>query len=174
MATTRQFTPEQLDHEIDLYPGSDSCLANIEGEAHRWYRVRHLVFKYEGLYWSVEYHEPASEDQEDQDRWSTGLDRTVTAVQVRETNVLAKAWVPVDVSPSAEQDGWIPCEGVDNPKLPKPYTMVVIHDQFYCGVTVGCYDNAGWTRFPSGSDDVGVTHWRPLELPDPPAGVPTP
>lgn len=37
----RTFTVDFLDNEIGLYPGSDSCLADIEGDTHRWYRVRH-------------------------------------------------------------------------------------------------------------------------------------
>lgn len=53
---------------------------------------------------------------------------------------------------------------------PRGDELVWIFDEFYHGVTVGYFD--GFTfRHWSGSDDVSVTHWAPLEKPEAPQNV---
>ena len=66
---------------------------------------------------------------------------------------------------------WIPYnhEDKDANPLPKGYAIVWIYDEYYSGVTLGYWD--GYWRHHSGSDDIGVTHWMPLEYPEPPEGV---
>lgn len=46
---------------------------------------------------------------------------------------------------------------------------VWIHDAYYHGVAIGFYDRGGWWVHLSGSDDLHVTHWAPLEPPPAPA-----
>lgn len=92
--STRTFKVEELE-ALDIGPWN--CLANIEGDGHRWYTVRHLIFEYEGRYWAVDYMDPASEIQEDQTKWtdSDNDDDLVTAVEVHQVAVTVKQWQPV-------------------------------------------------------------------------------
>lgn len=46
--------------------------------------------------------------------------------------------------------------------------LVWIHEEHYHGVTLGYYDHGGWWCTWTGSDDCSVSHWAPLEKPDPP------
>jgi hypothetical protein len=106
---TRTFTVAQLE-ELIPRPHHENVLANIEGEAHRWYTVRHLVFEHEGKLWQVDYCDPASEDQEGQARWSMDTDDApdaeVAAIEVRKTVKVFDWWEPVaEPEPAADGDG---------------------------------------------------------------------
>lgn len=47
------------------------------------------------------------------------------------------------------------------------YDLVWINEAFYHGVTMGYFDGFTWCTF-AGSDDCHVTHWAPIEYPEPP------
>lgn len=63
---------------------------------------------------------------------------------------------------------WIPYNHEDKAEFPLPKTgeLVWINDEYYAGVTVGFWD--GYWHNYAGSDDVGVTHWMPLVVPNGP------
>lgn len=91
---TRKFTVKELEEKYDLPWGAISDEAN---DNHRWYTIRDLVFKADdGYFYGVAYMDPATEMQENQDRWyydyKTGL---VSAIRVKEIEVVATRWVPV-------------------------------------------------------------------------------
>lgn len=94
---TRTFTVAEL-NGLDVGPWN--CTENYEGEAHRWYTVRHLVFEHEGAHWMVDYLDPASEIQEDQARWDMSTNDApgaeVTAVQVERVPRVVERFEPVD------------------------------------------------------------------------------
>lgn len=73
---------------------------------------------------------------------------------------MTSAWIPYD--PDDKEVNPLPDNGVH----------VWIHDAYYEGVTIGMRDGNsrnGWWLNASGSDDVGVTHWMPLEVPPAPS-----
>lgn len=63
---------------------------------------------------------------------------------------------------------WIPYdhENRDANPLPTRGDLVWIYDEYYQGATIGYWD--GWWSDSYGSDDVGVSHWMPLEYPKEP------
>ncbi len=64
---------------------------------------------------------------------------------------------------------WVPYDSDDkaaNP-LPEPWVTVWIHDEFYHGVIPGVWAD-GWWQLLTGSDDLGVTHWKPMQVPEAP------
>lgn len=99
MTNTRTFTVVELDDDLVIAPWSKNVLANIEGEPHRWYTVRHLVFEHEGKFWQVEYMDPSTEMQEGQARWDYDTDDApegiVTATEVEKVPVITHEWKPV-------------------------------------------------------------------------------
>lgn len=54
----------------------------------------------------------------------------------------------------------------DERKLPPDDEPVWIFDAYYHGVTIGRW--VGWWEDATGSDDIGVLAWRPMERPEPP------
>lgn len=91
--TTRKFSVETLEEDYGL-PYEDA-LSFERVDKHRWYTVCEVVFraKDDGLYWCVDYLEPASEMQEGQDYW---FDDPVTAIQVEKRQVVREEWFPVE------------------------------------------------------------------------------
>jgi hypothetical protein len=53
---------------------------------------------------------------------------------------------------------------------PSLNTSVWVIEWFYYGVTIG-YHNGRTFLTADGSDDCEITHWAPIEYPDPPEGV---
>jgi hypothetical protein len=58
-------------------------------------------------------------------------------------------------------------------QLPDRDKLVWVFDTFYDGVTIGFYthngnpDDGWWVNY-TGSDDVGIDYWMPLEYPEAP------
>jgi len=89
----RNFSVEDLEEVYDLPYGA---ISNTEGDEHRWYTIRELVFEAEdGTHWQVNYMDPASEMQEGQDRW---INDPMKAFMVEKREVIREEWFPVDGS----------------------------------------------------------------------------
>lgn len=54
---------------------------------------------------------------------------------------------------------------------PEAGDVVWVFDHFYDGVTAGYFDDYAMRTLPGRSDDCHVTHWMPMERPDPPEGT---
>ena len=92
----RDFTVEDLEEKYDL---PYEAVSDEEVDKHRWYTTRDLVFKAEdGNFYAVIYMDPATEMQEDQDRWDTNSHGVVTGIQVEEKEVTTTKWVEVKVN----------------------------------------------------------------------------
>jgi hypothetical protein len=51
---------------------------------------------------------------------------------------------------------------------PPPNQLVYVHDVYNHGVSMGLFDGDTF-RMWWGSDDCSISHWAPIEWPDPPA-----
>lgn len=71
--TTRTFSAEYLEEEacVTWGVGSSSPLVVLSEpmDKHRWYTVVRVVFKHEDQLWEIFYNDPATEMQEDMDRF---------------------------------------------------------------------------------------------------------
>lgn len=88
----RTFTVEELEEDYDL---PYAAVSNEEDYKARWYTGRTLVFKADdGLHYEVYYMDPATEMQEDQDRWNIEnyKENTVNAYRVEPVEVKTVRW----------------------------------------------------------------------------------
>lgn len=91
MPTTRIFTEAELD-EHDIGPWS--AVAFIPGDKHRWYTVHEMIFEHEGRHWSVSYMDPATENQDGQDRYNDP--DNIVATEVHKVPVTVEQWKPAE------------------------------------------------------------------------------
>jgi hypothetical protein len=92
----RQFTIEELEEEYDLPYGGELSFERID--KHRWYTICEVVFRADdGLTYMVDYMEPATEQQEGQDRWfiDNYTNETVLGIRVEPKEITTTKWVPV-------------------------------------------------------------------------------
>lgn len=88
----RKFSVEELEEKYGL-PYEDA-ISFKRADKHRWYTVCEVVFQADdGLFYMVDYLEPASENQEGQDRW---WNDPMSATQVEKVPVQTYKWVPVE------------------------------------------------------------------------------
>lgn len=90
---TRNFTVEELEEEYDL---PWNAVYEDTVDKRRWYSVVELVFLADdGKHYMVDYMDPATENQESQDRWEDSRGY-VQAIQVEPIEVIAIEWRPVN------------------------------------------------------------------------------
>lgn len=91
---TRNFTVEELEEEYDLPYGA---VYEDTVDKRRWYSVLELVFLADdGKHYMVDYMDPATEQQEGQDRWDD-YKGYVEAVLVEPVEVVTVNWQAVNV-----------------------------------------------------------------------------
>lgn len=87
----RNFTVEELEEEYEL---PWNAISNEEYDKRRWYTVRLLVFKADdGFHYEVDYMDPATENQEGQERWNEDYKTgKVEAIRVEEVEIVTTKW----------------------------------------------------------------------------------
>jgi hypothetical protein len=94
MAITRKFTVEELEEEYDLPYGA---VYEDTVDKRRWYSVLELVFLADdGKHYMVDYMDPATEQQEGQERWYEDSQGLVEAILVEPKEVITVQWVAVN------------------------------------------------------------------------------